>query len=71
MTSENGSPVPSEIFTAIKSSCRRCRQRAGITIDSQAVNTFLTHLSDQQDRLNQLRLGHGTKVGIPKILTDH
>jgi hypothetical protein len=69
-------PLPDldAVFAAVKSSCHSCRQKAGLTIDTQAVTNFLTGLSSQEQQWSQLSKDHGTKVPSPhsstQILTE-
>lgn len=57
-------PLPNAdgIFTAVKSSCHECRKRAGLTIDTEVIATFLTDLSTKQEQWSRLSKDHGTKV---------
>ena len=55
-------PKRDEIFGIVKSSCRQCRQRAGLTIDQESIINFLTTLNTQEDQWNQLSTNHSTNV---------
>ena len=57
-------PLPNhdEVFGIVKSSCRQCRQQAGLTIDHEAITTFLATLNAQEDQWNRFSVNHGTKV---------
>jgi len=62
-------PLPDAdgIFSAVKSSCQACRQRAGLTIDTDAITNFLTDLSTSEEQWSQLSKDHGTKVPLSQV----
>jgi len=70
MTTEKIPPFPKrgEIFTAVKSSCRQCRERAGLGLDTKAIDSFLTTLATQEEQWLKLSANHGTKV--PRSTSD-
>jgi hypothetical protein len=62
-------PNPNEIFTAIKSSSKKCRLNTSITINQQAIHTLLTQITSNPKQWTTLSTNHGTKVPSPLILS--
>ena len=62
MPADTPLPDPAGVFEAVKSSCHTCRKRAGLTIDTEAITTFLTDLSSQERQWSKLSQDHGTRV---------
>lgn len=61
-------PPVDEVFAAVKSSCHRCRQEAGLTVDTQAIHSFLTDVNNQEHQWTQLSINHGMKVYPSKLV---
>ena len=55
-------PPPTEIFSAVKESCKSLRETSGVEISEPAIKDFLASLEESQ--WSVLSSDHGTKVDL-------
>lgn len=55
-------PPPTEIFAAVKESCKSLRETSGLEISQPAIQDFLSSLEESE--WSFMSIDHGTKVNL-------